>query len=341
MTEVNRQFVLVKRPQGLPGPECIEYREGPVPEPGDGEIVVRNLYLSLDPAIRGWMDEGEGYRDPIALGAVVDGVTLGRVVKTRNPDYAEGDLVTGIHGWADYTLSPGSLNSTRVPADPPFPLTAYLGVVGPTGLTAYFGLLDVGKPQAGETVLVSAAAGAVGSIVGQIAVLSGCRAVGLAGTEAKCRWIVDELGFDAAIDYKREGDHLSEAIAKACPQGVDVYFENVGGPVLQAALDNLNVGARIPFCGAISGYNAEAPVPGPTNLWQLLVKRARFEGFLIADFAPRFGEGMEKLSAWVAEGKLRYAEDIVDGLEQAPQAFLKLFDGSHSGKLIVRIAEDA
>ncbi len=336
---MNRQLILLKRPNGTPAASDIEYRESAIPEPGEGEVLVRNLYFSMDPAIRGWMDDAPNYRPAIPLGTPVHSVTLGRVVASRAEGYKEGDLVSGITAWEDYSISSPEAGLGVMPSDLGIPLSQFLGVLGPTGLTAYFGLLDVGQPDPGETVLVSAAAGSVGSIVGQIAKIQGCRAVGIAGSDEKCRWITEELGFDAAINYKTSAS-LVEDIQKACPAGVDVYFENVGGEILDAALMCLNVAARIPFCGAISGYNSQVPVPGPYNFWQLVVKRARIEGFLIPDYAERFGEGIAQLAQWMSEGRIHHAEHVVDGFENTLDTFLKLFDGSRHGKLVVRIAED-
>jgi NADPH-dependent curcumin reductase CurA len=334
---VNRQFLLARRPEGLPQRSDFERIDTDVPKAGEGEVVVRNLYISLDPAIRGWIDEGETYREASPLGAPVHAVTIGRVVESRHPAHEVGNLASGITGWADYVALPGDLVAP-LPADPGLPLSQLLGVMGPPGFTSYFGLLDIGKPVAGETVLVSAAAGAVGSIVGQIAKFKGCRAVGIAGSEEKCAWICDELGFDAAINYKTSQD-LRADIAKACPGGVDIYFDNVGGPILEAALDSLNVGARVPLCGMISGYNAENALP-IHNVWRLLVKRARLEGFIISDYAARFPEAMAEMGPWLMEGKLKHREHVVDGFDALPDAFQLLFKGENQGKLVVKVADE-
>ncbi|RMF11421.1 MAG: NADP-dependent oxidoreductase [Alphaproteobacteria bacterium] len=334
--EKNRRILLRSRPVGLPKSSDYEMVEEEVPEPGPGQIVIRNKFISLDPAIRGWMDESEdSYLPPIKLGEAVKAVTVGEVVKTANPAYAEGDLVMGIHGWEDYSVSQGESQSTKIAADTGVSPSLFLGVLGSTGLTAYFGLLDVGRPNAGEVVLVSGAAGAVGSIVGQIAKIKGCKAYGIAGSKKKIRWITEELGFDGAINYKTCGD-MTEAIRAMCPDGVDIYFDNVGGEILDAALMNLRERARIVMCGAISTYNVKEPQPGPYNLWQLLVKSARIEGFLIRNYADRFPEGAVQMAEWINQGRIKYKEEIIDGLENAPDAFLKLFTGENEGKLVIR-----
>jgi hypothetical protein len=330
---VNRQFRLAARPVGMVKASDFAYREEPVPTPGSGEALVRNLWLSLDPAMRGWMNEGKSYIPPVAIGEVMRGGTVGEVRVSHNSAFPVGTLVTGMLGWQDYAVSDGK-GLHRVPEGAP--LTAALGVLGATGLTAYFGLLDVGQPKAGETVVVSGAAGAVGSIVGQIAKLTGCRAVGIAGTDEKCRWLVNELGFDAAINYRTED--VADALKASCPKGVDVYFDNVGGDILDAVLRRINVRARIVICGAISQYNATGPVKGPSNILSLLVNRARMEGFIVFDYASRYREGAAALGRWLAEGKLKYAEDVVEGLENAPTALLRLFEGKNTGKLLVKIA---
>jgi NADPH-dependent curcumin reductase CurA len=334
---VNRQYLLKERPRGRPVPACYEWREGPAGAPADGELLVRNLYLSLDPAIRGWMDDAPSYMPPIPVGSVMRGTTIARVVESRCDGFRAGDIVQGLNGWEDYSITPGAGFTAKVPLELHRPLTNFLSVLGPTGLTAYFGLLEVGRPRRGETVLVSGAAGAVGCIAGQIAAILGCRVAGIAGGAEKCRWITEQLGFDAAIDYKRETD-LRAAIHAACPGGVDVYFDNVGGPLLECVLANINEHARLLMCGAISGYNAVEPPPGPRNLWQLIVKSARLEGFLIKSYLGRWAEGRAQMAAWLDAGLIKHREHVDRGLENAPQSFLRLFDGNHDGKLIVDIA---
>lgn len=334
MTEsINRQYYLASRPTTLPTPGHVPFRDVPLPEPADGEAIIRNIYISLDPAIRGWMSEVNNYIEPIAIGDPIRSSVIGRVVKTCSDLLAEGDIVMSLGGWERYTRGAAAA-MTKLDENSGIPLSNFLSVLGPTGLTAYFGLLDVGRPKAGETVLVSAAAGAVGSVVGQIAKMQGCRVVGIAGSDEKCHWITSELGFDQAINYKTCGDYQA-AIRQACPQGVDVYFDNVGGDILDAALMCLNKFARVAVCGWISTYN-DPDAPGPKNLWQLVAQSVTVQGFVVLDYQDRFSEGIEQLAGWVMAGKLKFREDIVDGLDNVLPTFLKLFDGSNSGKLIIR-----
>lgn len=334
MTEsINRQYYLASRPTTLPTPGHVPFRDVPLPEPADGEAIIRNIYISLDPAIRGWMSEVNNYIEPIAIGDPIRSSVIGRVVKSCSDLLAEGDIVMSLGGWERYTRGAAAA-MTKLDENSGIPLSNFLSVLGPTGLTAYFGLLDVGRPKAGETVLVSAAAGAVGSVVGQIAKMQGCRVVGIAGSDEKCHWITSELGFDQAINYKTCGDYQA-AIRQACPQGVDVYFDNVGGDILDAALMCLNKFARVAVCGWISTYN-DPDAPGPKNLWQLVAQSVTVQGFVVLDYQDRFSEGIEQLAGWVMAGKLKFREDIVDGLDNVLPTFLKLFDGSNSGKLIIR-----
>lgn len=334
-TMKNRQFLLAARPVGEIKDSDFEYREGEATVTGDGQVLVKNLYLSLDPAMRGWMSGNRNsYIAPVEIGEVMRGGTVSEVVESRHENFRPGDKVWAMGGWQEYVvLGPQGL-PMKLP-DLPLPLTNYLSVLGLTGLTAYFGLLEIGAPKEGETVVVSAAAGAVGSVVGQIAKLKGCRVVGTAGSEEKCAWLREELGFDAAINYKTL--ELGPALREACPKGVDVYFDNVGGEILNTVLGLINVGARVVICGAISGYNATTPQPGPSNYIMLLLKRARMEGFIVRDYAARFPEGMAEMAQWVLAGKIKFREDVVEGLENAPKAIHKLFDGSNEGKLIVKI----
>ena len=335
--KVNRQWRLAARPVGLVKESDFEWREEPVPTPGEGELLVHNLYLSLDPTNRGWMNQTATYLRPAAIGEVMRGITLGVVEQSRHAQFPEGALVQGTLGWQDYALTNGA-GLTLLPNDPSIPLTAHLGLYGIIGPTAYFGLLDIGKPRAGETLTVSAAAGAVGSLVGQIGKIKGCRVVGIAGSEEKCRWIKDELGFDAAINYKAE--LVRAALKKHCPDGIDVHFENVGGEILDAALSLINLHARIVLCGLISQYNATRPVPGPYYFNNVVTRRARIEGFIVLDYMHRAEEAARELSQWHAEGRLRYRVDVVEGLENAPHALNKLFDGSNQGKLIVKVSRE-
>jgi len=331
-----KEWALKRRPEGLFSPEHdVEWRTSSITEIGPDSVVIRNAYISLDPAQRDWMSDTKSYLPPIPLGSPVWCSSVGEVVASTSAKYAVGDLVWGMGGWAEYSVAP-DYYVFPVDAGLGLPLQNFLSVVGAVGMTAYFGLLRIGQPKSGETVLVSAAAGAVGSVVGQIAKIKGCRVVGIAGTGAKCRWLTEELGFDAAINYRSCGD-LENAIREACPDGVDVYFENVGGEILDAALMNINKYARIPFCGRISVYNEQGKVPGPYNMWQILAQTARLEGFLVSDFFPEFAECVPEMAEWVKQGKIKFNEDIVEGLENTPAAFLKLFDGSNNGKLMVKV----
>lgn len=337
MSLINRQFRLAARPVGLPRPADWDFVEEPAGEPGDGEFLVRVVYLSLDPAMRGWMNAGRSYIRPVELGEVMRAAAVGRVVASRHPGFAEGDYVSGAFGVQEYCVSNGR-GVTKV-SPGPAPLPVHLGTLGPTGMTAYFGLLDVGRPQPGQTVVVSAAAGAVGSIVGQIAKILGCRVVGIAGGERKCRLVVDELGFDAAVDYR--SDDVREALRRHAPDGVDVYFDNVGGDVLDAVLTRLARGARIVICGAISQYNATEPVKGPGNYLSLLVNRASMTGMVVFDYAERYPEAVAQLGAWLAAGRLRSMEDVVDGgVEAFPETLLRLFRGENVGKLVLKVGEE-
>lgn len=337
MTELtNRQYYLAARPAAIPTPEEVPARDVPLGEPGEGEVTLRNIYISLDPAIRGWMGDEPNYIEPIVLGDAVRSSVIGRVIASKDPNYAPGDVAMTMGGWEAYTTVPGAmLNPLDESAG--LPLSNFLSILGPTGLTAYFGLLDVGQPKEGETVLVSAAAGAVGSVVGQVAKIKGARVVGMAGSEEKCAWLRDDLGFDEVINYKTCGDYQA-AIRKACPDGVDVYFDNVGGDILDAALLCMNKFGRVAVCGWISTYN-DADAPGPSNLWQLVAESLTVRGFVVLDYVERFPEGIGQLAEWMMAGKLQFKEDIVDGLDNILPTFLKLFDGSNKGKLIIRIPE--
>ncbi|MBE9049167.1 NADP-dependent oxidoreductase [Nostocales cyanobacterium LEGE 11386] len=339
-TGINRQFRLASRPIGDIKESDFEYREEPISQPADGELLVRTIYLSLDPTNRIWMSDIPQYMPPVEIGEVMRGIVTGVVEESQNPDFQRGDLVSGLLGWQDYTIvAENNIPSlSRLPNPLPYPLTAFLGPLGGTGLTAYFGLLEIGQPKAGETVVVSAAAGAVGSMVGQIAKIKGCRAVGITGSDEKCRWLTQELGFDAAINYGTAD--LEGAIAQACPDGIDVYFDNVGGSILDAVLTKINLNARIPLCGFISNYNTTEPVPGPYNFAQILMKRALVQGFIILDYFPRWSEGIQEMGQWLEQGKIKYALEMVEGLENAPSAVLKLFNGNKKGKLVIKVSEE-
>jgi NADPH-dependent curcumin reductase CurA len=318
----------------MPPPETWELVEEAPPSPGDGEVLVQVLLLSLDPAMRAWLDDVPSYIPPVGIGDVMRAIGVGRVVESRHSGVAEGAFVTGLFGVQEYAVLPGD-GVTEIDAAAA-PLATWLNVLGMPGMTAYFGLLEIGKPEPGQTVLVSGAAGAVGATVGQIAKVKGCRAVGIAGGPEKCGMLVDEFGFDAAIDYKN--DDLRAALKEKCPDRVDVYFDNVGGEVLDAALGRLARGARIAICGAVSQYN-EGSMRGPSNYMALLVRRARMEGFVVFDYASRYGEAARELGGWMAAGKLKSVEDVVDGIETFPATLLKLFRGENRGKLVLKVAD--
>jgi len=332
MVRKNHRFTLAARPVGMPKPSDFAFEEVELREPGDGELVVKVKYISLDPAMRGWMNDARSYVPPIAIGEVIRAIGIGRVVESRSPRFAVGAYVSGMFGLQDYALAAAD---GVVAVDPALaPLPVMLGTLGMPGLTAYFGLLDVGKPVAGNTVVVSGAAGAVGSVVGQIAKIHGCRAVGIAGGADKCRYL-GELGFDAAIDYK--AGSVKAALREHCPKGIDVFFDNVGGDILDAALAQLALHARVVLCGAISQYNSTTPVKGPANYLSLLVNRASLTGMLVMDYAPRYAGAVREMAQWMAAGKLRSREDIVPGLAQFPHALVKLFTGENHGKLLLEL----
>ncbi len=335
MTLVNHQFRLAARPVGMPKRSDWSSTEEPVREPGPGEILVKVLLISLDPAMRGWMNEGRSYIAPVELGAVMRALGAGQVIASNNPAFAVGDMVAGAFGVQEYALSTGE-GVMKVDARLA-PLPVYLSALGMPGLTAYFGLLDVGKPAPGETVVLSGAAGAVGAVAGQIAKLKGCRVIGIAGGPQKCNYITSECGFDAAIDYKAED--VKSALAKHSQKGVDVYFDNVGGDILDAALLFLNKRARVVICGAISQYNNTTPIKGPSNYLSLLVNHARMEGFIVTEYVAQFGTALREMAGWMAAGKLKSRQDIVKGLETFPETLLKLYKGENFGKLILQVAE--
>jgi NADPH-dependent curcumin reductase CurA len=335
MNLINHQFRLAARPVGLPKRSDWSYIEEPVREPRDGEFLVKILYISLDPAMRGWMNEGKSYIPPVGIGEVMRAGGVGRVTASKNPGFAVGDHVYSAFGVQEYAISSGK-GVTKV--DPRFaPIPVYLGTLGMPGMTAYFGLLEVGQPKAGETVVVSGAAGAVGTVVGQIAKIKGCRVVGIAGGGEKCQYVVKELGFDAAIDYKTE--NARDALAKNCPKGIDVYFDNVGGDILDSVLTLINLRARIVICGAISQYNNTGPIKGPSNYLALLINRARMEGMIVFDYADRYAQAGREMAGWMSAGKLKSREYIVEGLETFPETLLKLFKGENIGKLVLKVAE--
>jgi hypothetical protein len=332
----NRQARLASRPVGMVTPENFTIETRPAETPGEGEVLVKVLYISLDPAMRGWLNEGKSYVPPVGIGEVMRSGGVGVVVESKDPAFRPGDHVVGITGVQQYAKLPAK-GLHKV--DPNFaPLPTYLGVLGMPGMTAYFGLLEVGALKDGETVVVSGATGAVGAVVGQIAKIKGCKVIGIAGGAEKCAYAVGELGLDACIDYKAED--VRKALRQHCPDGIDVYFDNVGGDILDAALANLARGARIPICGAISQYNSTTGMKGPANYMSLLVNRARMEGFVVFDFAARYGEAARAMGGWIAEGKLKHREDIVDGgVDAFVPTLNKLFTGENFGKLVLKIQD--
>jgi NADPH-dependent curcumin reductase CurA len=330
-----RAIRLKRRPVGLPTDEDWELSEDEVGEPGDGEVLVEVQYVSLDPAMRGWISEAASYRRPVAIGAVMDAIGVGRVVASADEGFSEGDHVSGLLGVQEYAVVAAKGLQKVDPNVAPLP--AWLDALGMPGLTAYFGLLDVGRPEPGQTVVVSGAAGAVGSLVGQIAKLQGARAVGIAGGPEKCRYITEELGFDAAIDYKHQD--VAVALREACPNRIDVYFDNVGGEILDAALAQLAYGARVVICGAISQYNVTDGMRGPANYMSLLVNHASMTGFLVFHYASRYAEGARQMGEWLAAGDLVAREDVEHGIERFPEVLLKLFEGTNDGKLVLALRD--
>jgi NADPH-dependent curcumin reductase CurA len=330
---VNRQILLKSRPEAAPSVDNFELTESAVPTPGDGQVLMRTLYLSLDPYMRGRMSAAKSYAKPAQVGEPMVGGTVGEIVASRHPGYSTGEIVVGHGGWQDYALSNGTGLRKLDPAAAP--VSTALGVLGMPGMTAYVGLLEIGQPKPGETVVVAAASGAVGSVVGQIARLKGARAVGIAGGADKCRFVTGELGFDACVDHR--ASDFAAALEAACPKGIDVYFENVGGAVQQTVWPLLNDFARIPVCGLIAQYNLSSPMPGP-DMFTVLRKRLLLRGFIVSDFAAKQGDFLRDVGGWVREGRVKYREDIVDGLERAPAAFLGLLQGKNFGKMLVRVA---
>jgi len=329
----NTRILLASRPVGLPNRENWQVESLESQTPVDGEFLAKVLYVSLDPAMRGWINEGKSYIEPVGIGDVMRAGGVARIIESQHREFQVGDHVVGMSGIQKYWISDGQGVSK---VDPDLaPLQKYLGVLGMPGMTAFFGILEIGKIKEGDTVLVSGAAGAVGALVGQIAKIKGCRVIGIAGGEDKCRYITEELGFDSAIDYKSES--LYPAVHKACPKGVDVYFDNVGGETLDVALAHLRLNARVVICGAISQYNNTAPIKGPENYLSLLVNRASMQGFIVFDFATEYARAAHEMSHWMSEGRLQSREHIVEGLETFPETLLMLFDGRNLGKLIIKV----
>jgi NADPH-dependent curcumin reductase CurA len=335
---VNRQWLLAARPDGMIGPQNFEYTETPVPEITSGQILVKNLYLSFDPTQRNWMVDRPGYLPPVAIGEVMRAGSVSQVVDSQHPDFVVGELVQTTGCWQDYAVVEPGKGPTGINKLPPgVSPEMMLSILGITGMTAYFGLMDHGQPKAGETVLVSGAAGATGSVVGQIAKLKGCRVVGIAGGPEKCAWLKDVAGFDAVIDYKNE--NVSEQIAIHCPDKWDIFFDNVSGPILEAALNHLNLYSRVVMCGGIANYNNTEPVPGPNNLMNLVTNRGRMQGFIILDYLPRAMEAIEALMGWVASGDIIYQVDMQEGFDNIPRTLQRLYTGENLGKQLLKIAD--
>lgn len=333
---MNKQITLASRPQGMPSVENFTLVEAAIPQLAEGQALIRTIYLSVDPYMRGRMNDSKSYVPPYPVGEVIRGGSVGVIIESQIADLQEGDFVVGQWGWESYSIA--TADQVRKLDHNLAPISTALGVLGMTGLTAYFGLLDIGQPKDGETVVVSGAAGAVGIIVGQIAKIKGARVVGIAGSDEKKKYLMSVLGFDAVINYKTSTNMQTE-LAKACPDGVDVYFDNVGGNISDAVLSLLNKGARIPICGQISLYNLEKSDVGPRIQGQLLTKSALMKGFIVGDYASRFQEGLMQLTQWVSENKLKYAENVVEGFENTPQAFIGLFSGENLGKQLVKVAD--
>jgi NADPH-dependent curcumin reductase CurA len=340
-TLTNHQVRLARRPVGTPTRDDWSFTEEPVTQPGPGGVLVKTLSLSLDPAMRGWMNDAKSYIAPVGIGEVMRAVGIGKVIVSQNPNFAVGDPVSAVMGVQEYMTIPEEQfkRTSLFRIDPRIGTTGqWLNVLGMPGMTGYFGLLDIGEPKPGETVVVSGAAGAVGQTVGQLAKIKGCRAVGIAGGPAKCEWVVKELGFDACVDYK--AGNVKAQLKEHCPKGVDVYFDNVGGEILDDVLSRLARGARIIICGAISQYNNTTPVQGPKNYLSLLVNRARMQGMVVFDYADRFPLAVAELAGYLKDGRMKSKEDVVEGLQTFPEALVKLFTGENLGKLILQVAKD-
>jgi hypothetical protein len=334
---VSQEIHLKKRPIGIPGESDFELAKASIPEPGEGEMLIRNIYISVDPYMRGRMRDQASYVPPFELSKPLEGGCIGQVTASNRGKFEVGDYVSGIKGWREFYLSDGS---DLMKIDPHLgPIQAFLGVLGMPGLTAYVGLLDIGQPKAGETVFVSAASGAVGSVVCQIAKIKGCRVVGSAGSDEKVVWLVNSAGIDAAINY-RKAENLRAELAKLCPAGIDIYYENVGGKHIEAALDNMRLYGRIVMCGMISHYNARTPEPGPGNLFLAITKRLTLKGFIVSDHMDRGMQFHADMGAWIREGKIKWKETVIDGIENAPKAFIGLFKGENFGKMLVKVGPD-
>ena len=335
MANINRQWLLARRPHGMVTKDDFRYNESAMPQAGAGEVVVKTRYLSFDPTQRGWMEDRPSYIPPVAIGEVMRASSIGEVIASNSPDLQVGDVVQGMSGWQEYSVASaaGPFGARKLPTD--VPASWFLGVLGITGLTAYFGLLDLGEPKPGQTVLVSGAAGATGSVAAQIARIKGCRTVGIAGGADKCRWLRDTARLDATIDYK--ADNVSARIGELCPNGVNVYFDNVGGDILEAALDHLAMNARVVLCGGIAAYNDTQPRPGPRNLMNLVVQRGRMEGFIVVDYLARMQEAIVPLTAWTKSGELVHQEDVQEGFDSIPDTLNRLFTGKNLGKQLQKL----
>ena len=332
----NKQWILSKFPKGEIQDGDLTFHENELGDLNDNEILVRNIYLSIDPANRGWMSGQASYVDAMKTGDIMRGGTIGIVEESKNEKFSKGEIVNCMGGWQEYLISDGK-GVRVIPQNTGFPLDSFMSVLGMTGMTAYFGLLDVTDPQEGETLVVSAAAGAVGSIVCQIGKIKGCKVIGIAGSDEKCNWLKNDLQIDGAINYKKE--NLRNKLKELCPKGIDIYFENVGGQITEAVLPRMNIKGRISLCGLISGYNSESVVPGPA--WgNLLIRRIRLQGFIVFDYFPRAMEAFGDMSMWIREGKIKYKNDIIHGLENADTSIKKLFSGENNGKLMIQVSKD-
>ncbi len=331
---VNRQFLLAARPEGMVKESDFEYTETAIPELADGQVLIKTTYISLDPSMRGQMENRADYVAPLAIGDVMRAGGTGEVVASNNPDYPAGTRVQGTFGMQEYCVSDGKTPPFKVFADDIEPTQA-LGVLGGTGMTAYFGLLDLGEPKAGDMVVISGAAGATGSVAGQIAKIKGCTVVGMAGSDEKCNWLTGELGFDAAINYKTQD--VGAELDRLCADGINIYFDNVGGEILDLCLARIATNARVVICGGISRYNLSGPIPGPKNYFNLVFRRARMEGFIVLDYAARFPEAVREMQGWINEGRLRQSVTVIDGFAQLPQALIQLFAGANTGKMMVKV----
>ena len=336
MNNINRQFLLASRPQGMVKEADFEYHEAPLPDVGEGEFLVQTTRISLDPSMRGQMENRADYVAPLELGDVMRAGGTGLVIKSNHTEYPVGTNVQGTFGMQEYVLSNGKVPPCKAFSADLSPEQA-LGVLGGTGMTAYFGLLDLGQPKPGDVVVISGAAGATGSVAGQIAKLKGCHVIGIAGSDEKCTWLVDELGFDSAINYKSQD--VAAQLDELCPNGLDIYFDNVGGEILDICLARIATNARVVICGGISRYNQSGPIPGPKNYFNLVFRRARMEGFIVLDYAKQFPAAIEEMQGWIASGQLKQSVTVVDGFENLPQALIALFAGGNTGKMMVKVSD--